>query len=584
MREEVGASATASVARAASAVALAALLASAPMAGRAEGFLRAQDQQIVDERGRPVILRGVGLGGWMLQEGYMLGFSGPGMQHAIRARIVDLIGEQDTQAFYRAWLDNYVGKDDIDVLAAWGFNSVRLPMHYELYTLPVAKEPVPGRQTWLEDGFRRTDELIAWAKANGMYVILDLHAAPGGQGNDLNISDRDPAKPSLWDDAASRDKTVALWRKLAERYRDEPAVAGYDLINEPNWGFADAQDKNGCKETGNAPLRELLVRATQAIREVDKRHIVIVEGNCWGNNYRGVLDAGLWDDNLVLSFHKYWNGTGRDSIQDQLALRARWNVPLWLGETGENSNDWFARTVATVEGEGIGWANWPVKKLRYNNPLQVIANPGYERVLAYWEGKGPRPTRAQAREALLTLAGRDVRLEHNARHRDVADAWLRAPHDDRSLPFKPHRIGRGGGEVAAVDFDLGRNGVAYFDLTAANESGKPSGDWNPSQLYRNDGVDLVRDGDGLRVAAMQQGEWLKYTIELEAAGDYALSWRGSQGVVRTTVNGDALAPTQVNGSQRAALLRGRNTVRVEAVSGAPDLAALRLRRAAGDAR
>lgn len=562
-------------ARAAAAAALAWSVALVPGPGRAEGFLRAQGRQIVDAQGRPVILRGVGLGGWMLQEGYMLGLSGPGMQHAIRRRIVDLTGEEDAEAFYRAWLDNYVGKDDIDAIAAWGFNSVRLPMHYELYTLPVAKEPVRGRQTWLEDGFRRTDDLIAWAKANGLYVILDLHAAPGGQGNDLNISDRDPAAPSLWDEPANRDKLVALWRRLAQRYRDEPAVAGYDLINEPNWGFADAGDKHGCKETGNAPLRELLVRATAAIREVDRRHMVIVEGNCWGNNYRGVLDAGPWDDNLVLSFHKYWSGTGRDSIAEPLALRERWNLPLWLGETGENSNDWFARIVETAEGEGIGWANWPLKKLRYNNPLQVIANPGYQRVLAYWEGQGPRPSRAQAREALLTLAARDVRFEHNLRRADVVDAWLRAPRDDRSLPSKPHRIGRGGGEVAAVDFDFGRNGVAYYDFDAGNESGKPNADWNRAQLYRNDGVDIERDGDGLRVASMRAGEWLKYTIQAEAAGEYRLSWRGTPGRLRIRVNGGALAPAPPNRPQRAALLRGRNTLVVESVSGAPSLAALR---------
>jgi endoglucanase len=551
---------------------------------RAAQFLRAQGQQIVDEQGRPVILRGVGLGGWMLQEGYMLGLGGPGMQHTIRQRIVELIGEQDTQAFYRAWLDNYVGKDDIDAVAAWGFNSVRLPMHYELYTLPLSKEPVPGQQTWLEDGFKRTDDLIAWAKANGLYVILDLHAAPGGQGNDLNISDRDPSTPSLWDDAGNRDKMVALWRKLAQRYRDEPAVAGYDIINEPNWGFASPADKNGCAETGNAPLRELLVRTTAAIREIDQRHIVIIEGNCWGNNYRGVLDAGPWDDNLVLSFHKYWNGTGRDSIKDQLALRARWNMPLWLGETGENSNDWFTRTVETMEGEGIGWANWPLKKLRYNNPLQVIANPGYQRVLAYWEGKGPRPSREQAREALMTLATHDIRMQNNARHPDVVDAWLRAPRDDRSLPFKPNRVARDGAEIAAVDFDLGRNGVAYFDLTAANESGKPGAQWNPSQLYRNDGVDLAGGSEGPRVAAMQDGEWLKYTIDVEAGGTYMLSVRGKPGVTKAKVNGDTLAPVRVNDAQAVSLQQGRNTLVIEAVSGEPDLSTLSLRPAFGGER
>lgn len=563
---------------------LAAAMALAPTSSHAEGFLRAQGRDIVDEQNRPVILRGVGLGGWMVQEGYMLGLGSSGMQHAIRKRVVDLIGEEDTQKFYKAWLDNFITKDDVDAMAAWGFNSVRLPMHYDLYTLPVDKEPVPGQQTWIEDGFARTDALIAWAKANNLYVILDLHAAPGGQGNDLNISDRDPSKPSIWDDAANRDKMVELWRKLAKRYRDEPAVAGYDIINEPNWGFSDAKDKNGCKETGNAPLRELLVRTTAAIREIDKRHIVIIEGNCWGNNYRGVLDAGLWDNNLVLSFHKYWSGTGTDTIKDQLALRERWNIPLWLGETGENSNDWFTRAVETMEGQGIGWANWPWKKLRYNNPLQVVANPGYQKVLAYWEGKGPKPSREEARTALLTLAEHDVRMRNNAQQPDVVDAWLRAPRDDRSLPFKPNKIARAGGELAAVDFDLGRNGVAYFDHTAANETGKPNNNWNPSQLYRNDGVEIARDGDKFRVAAMQDGEWLRYTIDVEAAGAYTLTLPGKSGVTRAKVNGEVLAPVRLNKAQTVSLQQGRNTLVIEAVSGAPDLSTLSLRPLSGSGR
>ena len=127
-------------------------------------------------------------------------------------------------------------------------------MHYALYTLPVEQEPVAGRQTWLEEGFRRTDDLLAWAKANDLYLILDLHAAPGGQGNDHNIADRDPATPSLWEDRRHQDKMVALWKRLAQRYKDEPYIAAYDLINEPNWGFADKADTNGCKEDGNACL------------------------------------------------------------------------------------------------------------------------------------------------------------------------------------------------------------------------------------------------------------------------------------------------------------------------------------------
>jgi aryl-phospho-beta-D-glucosidase BglC (GH1 family) len=70
-----------------------------------------------------------------------------------------------------------------------------------------------------------------------MYLILDLHAAPGGQGNDLNIADRDSTKPSLWQSEANRTKTIELWRTLAERYKDEPNIGAYDILNEPNLGF-----------------------------------------------------------------------------------------------------------------------------------------------------------------------------------------------------------------------------------------------------------------------------------------------------------------------------------------------------------
>lgn len=211
-----------------------ALLAVAP-AAQANPFLHADHQQIVDGSGKPVLLRGMGLGGWMLQEGYMLKAGGL-PQYRIREKIGELIGPEKTAAFYQAWLDNDTTKADVDAMAGWGFNSVRLPMHYNLFTLPVEDEPVKGENTWLKTGFDKTDALVQWAKANEMVVILDLHAAPGGQGNDLAISDRDASKPSLWDSPADQDKTVALWAKLAEHYKDEPAIGAYDILNEPNWG------------------------------------------------------------------------------------------------------------------------------------------------------------------------------------------------------------------------------------------------------------------------------------------------------------------------------------------------------------
>ena len=144
-----------------------------------QGFLKASGQKIVNEKGENILLRGIGLGGWMLQEGYMLRLQKEGQQYRIKQRIEKLIGESQTQEFYTAWLNNHTTRSDIDSLHAWGFNSVRLPMHYNLFTLPAENEPVKGQNTWLPTGFTLTDSLIAWCRSNHMYVILDLHAAPG---------------------------------------------------------------------------------------------------------------------------------------------------------------------------------------------------------------------------------------------------------------------------------------------------------------------------------------------------------------------------------------------------------------------
>src|SRR5215471_7581681 len=122
-----------------------------------EGFLHASNARIVKGQ-QEIILRGMGLGGWMLQEGYMLGIRNEGTQHSIKARITDLVGQGDCDRFYQLWLQNHMTRADVDLLAKSGFNSIRLPMHYNLFTLPVEAEPIPGKTTWLTNGFELTDQ------------------------------------------------------------------------------------------------------------------------------------------------------------------------------------------------------------------------------------------------------------------------------------------------------------------------------------------------------------------------------------------------------------------------------------------
>jgi endoglucanase len=489
-----------------------------------QGFLKAGKRIIVNENGKPVLLRSMGLGGWLLQEGYMFHLGNIGTQYRIRESIADVVGEEKTKQFYESWLTNHTTKADIDSLAAWGFNSIRLPLHYNLFTLPVDKEPVAGQQTWFEKGFAITDSVLGWCRSNGIYLILDMHATPGGQGNDLNISDRNASKPSLWDSEANRQKLIALWAQLAKRYANEPYIGGYDIINEPNWGFEDSTDKRGTKEKANIPLRKLLVDLTNAIRAVDTKHIIIIEGNGFGNNYNGIFP--LWDNNLVLSFHKYGNFNYKANIQNYLNFRDSYNIPVWLGESGENSNTWFTECISLVEENGIGWAWWPGKKMGINNPLEIKVPEGYDQLLNYWKGKGAKPDSAAAWKTLQQLLS-NVKVQNNIIHRDVLDAMFRQVQANTTLPFAKHIIGKGTTLLPAVEFDLGKQGHAYYDKDSASYHFTPGvhTQGNRGYTFRNDGVDIQRNDSGVCVFSIEDGEWLQYTIQAKVAGKYQIGFK-----------------------------------------------------------
>lgn len=488
------------------------------MAMSAQGFLHRNDQNVVDGSGKNIILRGLGVGGWMVQEGYMLKTDGfAGTQFQIKNKIEELIGKKDNEEFYKAYLKNGITKRDIDSLKAWGFNSLRLPMHYNLYTLPIERETVAGENTWLEQGFQMTDDLLKWCEANKMYLILDLHAAPGGQGMDANISDYDTSKPSLWESEANKKKMVALWVKLAERYKNSTWIGGYDIINEPNWNFSGT-NKNGCDEKLNAPLRALQLEITKAIRTVDKNHLVIIEGNCWGNNYSGMFP--LWDENMMLSFHKYWNYNDQASIQDIVNLRKEHNVPIWMGEGGENSNVWFTESISLLEKNNIGWAFWPMKKIEnIAGVTSVTMNPGYQKLLDYWKNGGAKPSTAFAKKALMQLA-ENYKIENVTVKPDVIDAMFRQVQTTETKPYKNHNLPA---KVFAVQYDLGQNGFAYKDNDFVNYktvTGKFDA-WNKGDKMRNDGVDIEECNDksnvGFAVSFIESGEWLHYSVNAQEA-------------------------------------------------------------------
>ena len=499
-------------------------------------FLTTSGKQILDKNGDPIILRGVGLGGWMLQEPYMMNFvGGADNQQQFRSKLESLIGETNTQEFYNKWLDNFVTKTDIDSLASWGFNSVRLPMHYNLFTLPIEQEEA-GQNTWLDKGFEMVDNLLEWCEENQLYLILDLHAAPGGQGYDQGISDYDTSKPSLWESNANKQKMVALWDKLAERYKNEEWIGGYDILNEPNWNLSGSEIKN------------LYVQVTNAIRSHDTNHIIFIEGNWFANDYTGLTPP--WDDNMVYSFHKYWNVNTQNTIQWVLDMRDQYNVPLWMGESGENSNVWFKEAISLFEDNDIGWAWWPWKRIETTvSSFSITSNPNYNAVVEYFKGNTSAPSASAAFQGMLEIAEAS-KIENCQYRKDVIDAMLRQPNSEELKPYTDHTIP---GLIHATHYDMGSQGLAYYDTEYGNY-GSSGGTtiWNRGWVFRNDGVDISSyhsggsNSNGYSIGYVRQGEWIKYTVHVQQDGYYDLETtyaaNESGGKLQYEMNDTAITP------------------------------------------
>lgn len=369
----------------------------------ASSTLRVQGRQILGPDGKPVLLRGMGLGNWLLPEGYMWGFERAVSPRAIEDTVAELIGPDEANAFWREWRAEYVTRADLDLLARAGFDHVRVPILYRHLT----PEEHPG--VWLDEGFADLDRVVRQAKAAGLWVVLDLHGAPGGQTGD-NIDDS-RGRPWLLESEASQARTVEVWRRLAQRYRDEPTVVAYELLNEPIAHYDDFKSYN-------PRLEPLYKRLVAGIREVDPAKPIMLGGAQWNTEFG--LFGKPFDPGLIYAFHRYWADPSPAGIQTYVAFGERVGAPLYMSESGENTDEWIARFRQTLEDAGIGWAFWPYKKLESASCVATVTPPpGWKAIVdyadnarggTYEEKRKRRPTPAAARQALSTLLD-NIRLE-----------------------------------------------------------------------------------------------------------------------------------------------------------------------------
>jgi hypothetical protein len=346
-------------------------------------FISVKGKEIIGADNKPFLIRGTNLGNWLVPEGYMFKFKGVNSPRLINEALTELIGPEEAKIFWQKYQDTYITAADIHFLKASGMNSIRIPFNYRLFT----SEDYCGQNN-PNRGFELLDRVIGWCKKEGLYVLLDMHCAPGGQTGD-NIDDGS-GYPFLYKSKAMQQLTIDIWKRIAAHYKNETTIMGYDLLNEPIATYFN-------KDEFNPYLEPLYKEITKAIRTVDKNHILFLGGAQWDSNF--TVFGPPFDSKLVYQFHKYWTKTTtKEVIQDYIDFRNKYNVPIYCGETGENTDEWVAGFKNTLEQNDIGWHYWPYKKMDNTKGIITFDVPaGFDKIIDYTEA--PRADFAAIRKA-----------------------------------------------------------------------------------------------------------------------------------------------------------------------------------------
>ncbi|HEX2868845.1 MAG TPA: cellulase family glycosylhydrolase [Ignavibacteriales bacterium] len=355
-------------------------------------FVSIKGKIFLDPDGKPLFLKGINLGNWLVPEGYMFKFKNASSPMMIQEVISQMVGPEEAKKFWTKYQDSYITRKDIEFIKTSGLNSIRIPFDYRV--LLESENPV----RFSSRGFELLDRVISWCRELKVYVILDMHCAPGGQTGD-NI-DNSFGYPWLFESPESQELTAQIWQKIAEKYSSEEIIIGYDLLNEPIAHYFDTEKLN--------PLLEpLYKKITEAVRTADQNHLIFLGGAQWDSNFKPF--GTPFEDKLVYNFHKYWTDTTQSVIQEYVDFSNKYNVPLWMSESGENKDEWIMSFRSLLEKNNISWAFWPYKKMEAQTCMVTFKRPEfYDLVIkfadkpraSYGELRKERPSSVEVLKAL----------------------------------------------------------------------------------------------------------------------------------------------------------------------------------------
>lgn len=330
-------------------------------------FVTIKGENLIKPDGRKLFIMGTNLGNWLNPEGYMFGFKKTNCEWMINLMLSEGAGPDFAREFWQQFKQNYITEADIRFIAGTGANTIRLPFNYKLFTY----EDYMGQNN-PDEGFRLIDLTLQWCKKYGLYLILDMHDCPGGQTGD-NI-DNGHGYPWLFESEASQKQFCNIWKRIAERYKDEPAILAYEPMNEPiAHYFAN-------KEELNAKLQPLYERVTAAIRQVDKNHIVMLGGAQWNGNFEPFTNW-TFDNNIMFTCHRYGGESTQKAFQNLIDFRDKTGLPMYMGETGHNTDQWQTEVATMLRKNNIGYTFWPYKKLDSSCMNGIVKPEGWDSIV-----------------------------------------------------------------------------------------------------------------------------------------------------------------------------------------------------------
>ena len=307
-------------------------------------LLTVKDGYIVDENGEKVVLKGVNLGNWLLWEtwmGFVPEYTEDWAYYDTLEVLIDRFGEEKTNEIVKTYEDNFITESDIAQIEKLGFNCVRVPFWYRNFMTEDLE--------WLAEnhddnkGFQKLDWLINTCEKYGIYVMLDLHGAPGGQSK--NHCTGKAGRNELYENEDMLNATIELWCAIANRYKDNKTVCAYDLLNEPqnNGGYDGDYSWSAESEDAVSRTNKVYDILYKAIREIDKNHIISFEG-VWSTTVLPDPNE-MGYENMLYQLHLYDSEKGmiRYRVKELKTARKDWDVAVVVGEYNNHECEEYAQ-------------------------------------------------------------------------------------------------------------------------------------------------------------------------------------------------------------------------------------------------